>query len=91
MIRIECKIMQAKLTLSIDKNVVERAKHYAQQHQQSVSSLVEAYLDRISTQAQNSNDLKTPITEHLTGMFAAQDQGRDYKELLADARMEKHL
>ena len=83
--------MQAKLTLSIDKNVVERAKHYAQQHQQSVSSLVEAYLDRISTQAQNSNDLKTPITEHLTGMFAAQDQGRDYKELLADARMEKHL
>lgn len=83
--------MQAKLTLSIDKNVIERAKHYAQQHQQSVSSLVEAYLDRISAQANKANEIQAPITEHLIGMFAAQDNGRDYKELLADIRMEKHL
>lgn len=84
--------MQAKLTLSIDKNVIERAKHYAQQHQQSVSSLVEAYLDRISAQAnRTTNELHAPITEHLTGMFAEQDNGQDYKELLADARLEKHL
>ena len=83
--------MQAKLTLSIDKNVIERAKHYAQQHQQSVSSLVEAYLDRISAQANKDNELRSPITEHLTGMFAAQDNGQDYKELLEDARLEKHL
>ncbi|MGN5763742.1 DUF6364 family protein [Acinetobacter calcoaceticus] len=83
--------MQAKLTLSIDKNVIERAKHYAQQHQQSVSSLVEAYLDRISAQANRTNELQAPITERLTGMFAEQDNGQDYKELLADGRMEKHL
>ncbi|MDH0564379.1 DUF6364 family protein [Acinetobacter courvalinii] len=84
--------MQAKLTLSIDKNVIERAKHYAQQHQQSVSSLVEAYLDRISAQAtRTTNELQAPITEHLTGMFAEQDNGQGYKELLADGRMEKHL
>jgi len=84
--------MQAKLTLSIDKNVIERAKHYAQQHQQSVSSLVEAYLDRISAQAnRTTNELHAPITEHLTGMFAEQDNWQDYKELLADGRMEKQL
>ncbi|MCU4350566.1 DUF6364 family protein [Acinetobacter ursingii] len=83
--------MQAKLTLSIDKNVIERAKHYAQQHQQSVSSLVEAYLDRISAQSSRAHNLQTPITEHLTGMFRAQDNGQDYKELLADARLDKHL
>lgn len=40
--------MQSKLTLSIDKDVIVRAKHYAQENQQSVSSLVEAYLDRLS-------------------------------------------
>lgn len=83
--------MQAKLTLSIDKNVIERAKNYAQQHQQSVSSLVEAYLDRISAQSNRVNEIQAPITEHLTGMFATQDNGQDYKELLADARLEKHL
>lgn len=71
--------------------MIERAKNYAQQHQQSASSLVEAYLDRISAQSNRVNEIQAPITEYLTGMFAAQDNGQDYKELLADARLEKHL
>ncbi|RZG86455.1 DUF6364 family protein [Acinetobacter venetianus] len=84
--------MQAKLTLSIDKNVIERAKYYAQQHGQSVSSLVEAYLDRISVlaKANISNHTQAPITNALTGMFAVQDTGEDYKKMLEDARMEKY-
>ncbi len=82
--------MQAKLTLSIDKKVIERAKLYAQVNEQSVSSLVEAYLDRISTQTVIPNDTQAPITGSLTGMFATDDLDQDYKELLADARMEKH-
>ncbi|MFW2172741.1 DUF6364 family protein [Acinetobacter guillouiae] len=82
--------MQAKLTLSIDKKVIERAKIYAQEHEQSVSSLVEAYLDRISAHTEISSDVQAPITGRLTGMFAIQDQGQDYKALLSEARMEKH-
>ena len=85
--------MQSKLTLSIDKDVIVRAKHYAQENQQSVSSLVEAYLDRLST-AQKKDPTQAynaPITTHLAGMFAVEDTGQEYKDLLADARMEKHV
>lgn len=89
--------MQAKLTLSIDKNVIGRAKSYAQYHQQSVSGLVEAYLDRISTQQPNTQIVRhtiAPITDSLVGMFAQEGdslEDKDYKTLLAEARMEKHL
>ncbi|MFW1767896.1 DUF6364 family protein [Acinetobacter bereziniae] len=54
--------MQAKLTLSINKKVIERAKLYAQEHEQSVSSLVEAYLDRISAHTETSSNIQAPIT-----------------------------
>ncbi|ELW80276.1 MULTISPECIES: DUF6364 family protein [Acinetobacter] len=82
--------MQAKLTLSINKKVIERAKLYAQEHEQSVSSLVEAYLDRISAHIETSSNIQAPITGSLIGMFADQDQGQDYKTLLYEACMEKH-
>lgn len=82
--------MQAKLTLSINKKVIERAKLYAQEHEQSVSSLVEAYLDRISAYTETSSNIQAPITGSLIGMFADQDQGQDYKTLLSEACMEKH-
>ena len=85
--------MQSKLTLSIDKDVIVRAKNYAQENQQSVSSLVEAYLDRLSMaqQKDNAQEYHAPITTGLVGMFAAEDTGQDYKDLLADARLEKHV
>lgn len=82
--------MQAKLTLSINKKVIERAKLYAQEHEQSVSSLVEAYLDRISAHTETSSNIQAPITGSLIGMFADQDLGQDYKTLLSEARMDKH-
>jgi hypothetical protein len=40
--------MTVKLTLSVDKAVVERAKRYAAKRNASISHLVEQYLDRVS-------------------------------------------
>jgi hypothetical protein len=37
----------AKLTLSVDDAVVSRAKRYAEQHDVSVSSMVESYLSAV--------------------------------------------
>ncbi len=42
--------MQTKLTLTIDKNVVEQAKEYAQRKNRSVSRIVEEYLENIASQ-----------------------------------------
>lgn len=36
--------MDTKLTLRLDKNVIEKAKKYATRQQQSLSRIVEAYL-----------------------------------------------
>lgn len=87
--------MQTKLTLSIDKNVILRAKQYAEQQQQSVSNIVENYLDRISKPVVQSTSQKisAPITDGLVGMFAQddEDQAKDYKKLLEEARLEKYL
>jgi len=42
--------MTTKLTLSVDKRVVQRAKRYARTHKKSLSQLVSSYLDHISSQ-----------------------------------------
>ena len=42
--------MTTKLTLSVDKRVVQRAKRYARNRKKSLSEIVTTYLDYISSQ-----------------------------------------
>lgn len=46
--------MDAKITLSFDKNVIERAKRYAESQNLSLSRLMEFLLDRITTKQYSS-------------------------------------
>jgi hypothetical protein len=43
--------MTQKLTLSLDKDVIERAKYLAKHTQKSVSQIVENYLDKITKES----------------------------------------
>jgi len=82
--------MLTKLTLTIEKDVVEKAKEYAHGKNKSVSRIVEEYLKNVSQQAARDaqlKDLASPITDKLVGMFA--DTGEDYKTLLDHARAER--
>jgi len=82
--------MQAKLTLTIDDQIIEQAKLIAREKRRSVSSLVEEYLGNLS--ANNPVDissLDSPVTNSLCGMFS--DNGKPYKEMLEDALSEKYL
>ena len=36
--------MDTKLTLKLDKTVIEKAKEYAESHQKSLSRMIESYL-----------------------------------------------
>lgn len=47
--------MLTKLTLSIDDQVVQKAKHYAQVHKRSISRMVEEYLKLISSDSLPGN------------------------------------
>ncbi len=86
--------MLAKLTLTIDKQVVEKAKMYAKKKNRSVSKLVEEYLKTISSTDAAMSPLSTAtaeITDKITGMFKNEYKGQEYKGILEDALLEKNL
>ena len=69
----------AKLTLSVDKSVVLRAKLFAKQHSVSVSKLVEDYLDLITTPLPTAD--QPPVLRSVRGMLKTGDRG-DYRTYL---------
>jgi hypothetical protein len=84
--------MHTKLTLNIDQKVIETAKKYAKYQKVSVSKLVEEYLSSISSPGNEKADPVSlgPITKELVGIIKAKGK-MDYKELLTDALIERHI
>jgi len=84
--------MTTKLTLTIDKTIIKKAKSFARDKNKSVSRIVEEYLNNISsgtTPTKFSHNLDAPITDSLVGMFS--DNGKEYKDMLDETRMERYL
>ena len=61
----------AKLTLSVDEDVIARAKAFAAQRGTSVSQLVETYLDRLT--AGRVEVSEPPVLARLRGIIAGSD------------------
>ena len=83
--------MLTKLTLTIESDVVSRAKEYARSRHRSVSKLVEDYLKTVSeTETLRNPELEfhAALTDRITGMFKKEDTGQDYEELLEGALSE---
>ena len=74
----------SKLTLSVDKSVVVRAKRYAKLQGISVSAMVEAYLASIS-QPPEATDLP-PMVRSLRGILKKADPGAYKKHLIEKYR-----
>ena len=54
--------MTTKLTLTVEKKIIDRAKRYAQKTGRSLSDLVESYLDNItSAESESINELPEDI------------------------------
>jgi hypothetical protein len=70
----------AKLTLSVDERVIQRAKHYARARGTSVSGLVEQMLD-LAVSGSNNKELTPPILSRLRGSLKRVDR-RDYQRYL---------
>ena len=79
--------MTTKLTLSIEKAVIEKAKDYASKSGRSLSDLIETYLESLVQQDQNlSSDRMPPKLKRLFG--AAQipnslDHKKEIRKILA--------
>ncbi|MBN2261323.1 MAG: hypothetical protein JW735_00295 [Prolixibacteraceae bacterium] len=84
--------MDAKLTLKLDKYVVDRAKEYATSQKRSLSRLIESYLKSLieNDKMENKNDIEiSPFVKSLrTGVKIPANI--NYKEAYSDYLSEKY-
>ncbi len=78
--------MNTKLTLSLDRDVIEQAKQFAQSQHQSLSKLIEGYLRQVTKQKETTTPF-TPLVAKLSGVLDARKVGNhkhEYADYLAD-------
>ena len=75
--------MQTKLTLRLDKSLVDIAKEYAANHGKSVSKMVSDYFILLKEFQDNANEDITPLTKSLKGSLGKVeiDESDYYKHL----------
>ncbi|MBS0619762.1 MAG: antitoxin [Spirochaetes bacterium] len=74
----------AKLTLSLDREIIKSAKKYAQKRGKSVSKIVQDYLSSISkTDSKVRKEQLGPVTQELHGVLKGKLTS-DYRSDLAD-------
>jgi hypothetical protein len=67
--------METKLTLKLDKTVIETAKQYAEKNNRSLSRLVENFFRNL-TSSDISRKKHSPLVESLTGMISEEEAER---------------
>lgn len=82
--------MNTKLTLTIEKSVIMKAKHYAKSRGRSLSDIIENYLQMITHDIWEPDIETTPLVKSLKGSFHA-PAGLDYKEELSRGLSDKYL
>ncbi len=80
--------MDVKLTLNVEKSIVEEAKSYAKSQKVSLSHLIETYLYSLTRKKGNAVEI-TPIVKSLSGVINLENDF-DYKAGYADYLVEKY-
>ncbi|NBC57197.1 MAG: hypothetical protein GVY05_02785 [Bacteroidetes bacterium] len=85
--------MNAKLTLTIEKEIIEQAKRYAKSENRSLSNLVENFLKTVAYSEKIAEDDKIhPDIEALKGSFKMpRGLSLDYKKEIKASRRKKYL
>jgi len=82
--------MDSKLTLSVDKNLAQKAKLYARSQGRSLSDLVETYFKVLTTSDKDSELNVSPKIKALKGSLKVSGDF-DYKKELSDSLSKKYL
>jgi hypothetical protein len=80
--------MDVKLTLKLDRNVIKKAKEYANERRQSLSRLVEQYFLEL-TSSEDFKQKLSPSVRKLSGVL--KDKNLDYKEEVSQYLSRKYL
>lgn len=78
--------MNTKLTLTIERDIIARAKKYAQENNRSLSDIIESYLKFLTHKPADNKELN-PAIKSLKGSFKM-PKNFDYKKEL-EKRLEK--
>lgn len=81
---IKFNIMDTKLTLKLDKLIIESAKEYAKEKNISLSKMIENYLQAITNKRNKEIEI-SPLVQSLIGVIGQQknDYKKDYTDYLS--------
>jgi hypothetical protein len=83
--------MNTKLTLTVEKEIIEKAKKYAKEKNRSLSDIIENYLKLLTkTTSQQDTETNNPIVASLKGSFKM-PKNMDYKKELRTRLEDKYL
>jgi hypothetical protein len=81
--------MDTKLTLKLDQEIIEKAKHYASEKKLSLSRIIENYLNSLTSDKTNNDIQISPFVKSLSsGIKVPADY--DYKKDRADYLEQKY-
>ena len=77
--------MNTKLTLNLDKGVIEQAKIFAKKNNVSLSKLIERYLNSLTVVNETDREVSA-LVESLTGVISNNlvDDKKDYRDYISD-------
>ena len=74
--------MNTKLTLNLDKKIINEAKLYAKSHSVSLSKLIENYLNSLTQKSKEKSSVSA-LVESLTGIIPNDyDEINDYRNYI---------
>jgi 1-aminocyclopropane-1-carboxylate deaminase/D-cysteine desulfhydrase-like pyridoxal-dependent ACC family enzyme len=83
--------MNTKLTLTIEQEIIERAKNYAKEKNRSLSDIIENYLKALTKEEQNHKKKELgQVVKSLKGSFK-RPKNMDYKKELKNRLEKKYL
>ncbi len=82
--------MVTKLTLTLEQNVIEKAKKYAKNNNRSLSDIIENYLKVVVEEKTNFETETASLTKSLKGSFK-KPSDFDYKKQLKNRLTQKYL
>ncbi len=84
--------MDTKLTLKLDKFVIEQAKEYASSQKRSLSRIIESYLRTLINRDKNDDESDLEISPFVKSMATGVNipSDLDYKSEILNHLIEKH-
>jgi hypothetical protein len=79
--------MKTKLTLSIDKETIEKSRKIAQNKQQSLSFLIEELLNK---EIENDKEKQLALIGELRGIAGMAPENTDWKKVIRESAGEKY-